>query len=141
MIRVQLQNSSHGYPTFSRVMSGASEAYGLFIFPSHLSLPSHIQALPELMVFINNGNDILSFYKEEAAGETVNRVSWLAECHRISKTQALKDLVEEAIEKRKRILEILAPCKEAREAFLHFSRGYVGFHAGLKRYRLSELDL
>ncbi|KAF5360314.1 hypothetical protein D9758_009124 [Tetrapyrgos nigripes] len=138
---MRLRSVSCGYPTFSRVMSGASEAYGLFIFPANLPLPSFIQALPELMVYINNGNDILSFYKEEASGETVNRVSWLAQCHGYPKLDAVRELLEEAVMKREQILLILKPSKEACNAFLRFTSGYIGFHAGLKRYRLGELDL
>lgn len=43
------------FPTFARVMSGASETYALFIFPPELALTAYLQALPDLMVYINNG--------------------------------------------------------------------------------------
>lgn len=36
-------------------MSGASEAYALFVFPPKTPFEAYIQALPEMMVFINNG--------------------------------------------------------------------------------------
>ena len=36
-------------------MSGASETYALFMFPRDLELPSFIQTLQQLMIFINNG--------------------------------------------------------------------------------------
>jgi hypothetical protein len=40
-------------------MSGASETYGLFAFPNSIPVQSYIQALPELMIFINNGKYVL----------------------------------------------------------------------------------
>lgn len=36
-------------------MSGASETYALFMFPPGQPLPHYLQALPDLMIFINNG--------------------------------------------------------------------------------------
>jgi hypothetical protein len=56
---LQLRADAHGYPTFSRVISGASEAYALFGFPPELALPTFIQALPEVMIYINNGKYII----------------------------------------------------------------------------------
>ncbi|KAF8649384.1 hypothetical protein AX16_005825 [Volvariella volvacea WC 439] len=138
---MKLQHSAVGYPTFSRVMSGASEAYALFSFPKELPLQSFIQALPEMMIYINNGNDILSFYKEDSDGETVNRPSWLAECHQVSKNKALKMLEDAAVEAHTRILQTLKPHQGAYEAYSAFSKGYIGFHSGLQRYRLHELNL
>ncbi|EIN06376.1 terpenoid synthase [Punctularia strigosozonata HHB-11173 SS5] len=136
-----LRIGAFGYPTFSRVMSGASETYALFAFPSDLPLQTFIQCLPEMMVYINNGNDILSFYKEELAGETVNRVSFLAAVHGISKNESLKRLVDEGVAAHERVQQILEAHQPALDAYLAFSHGYIGFHAGAKRYRLTELDL
>lgn len=36
-------------------MSGASETYTLFIFPPQLPLSWKLEALPDCMVYINNG--------------------------------------------------------------------------------------
>lgn len=36
-------------------MSGASETYALFMFPPELPLKTYLQALPDCMVYINNG--------------------------------------------------------------------------------------
>ncbi|EKG19621.1 Terpenoid synthase [Macrophomina phaseolina MS6] len=52
---VILEPSAHRFPTFSRVMSGASETYALFMFPSDEPLRHILQALPDCMTFINNG--------------------------------------------------------------------------------------
>ncbi|KAJ7706343.1 isoprenoid synthase domain-containing protein [Mycena rosella] len=133
--------SALGYPTFSRVMSGASEAYALFIFPCDLALPGFVQTLQQVMIFINNGNDILSFYKEDLDGESVNRISFLAAQSGRSKQAVLAELVEEAIKAYTNVLAILAPKPEALAAFRAFAAGYIGFHATATRYRLDELKL
>ncbi|KAJ6626459.1 isoprenoid synthase domain-containing protein [Mycena sp. CBHHK59/15] len=133
--------SALGYPTFSRVMSGASEAYTLFIFPRDFVLPAFVQTLQQVMIFINNGNDILSFYKEDLDGESVNHISFLAAQSGRSKQAVLRDLVEEAVAAHNNVLAILAPHPEALAAFGAFVPGYIGFHASAKRYRLDELNL
>ena len=84
-------------------------------------------------------SDVLSFYKEELAGETVNRISLLAACSGTTKMTAVRRVADEATEAYGRIYSILSAHKPAQQAFLKFSVGYVGFHTGLKRYRLDEL--
>ncbi|TFK38295.1 isoprenoid synthase domain-containing protein [Crucibulum laeve] len=130
---------AHGYTTFSRVMSGASEVYALFAFPTDIPLQGYIQALHDMTMFINNGNDILSFYKEDLAGENVNRISNLANCFGTSKLEVLRRLSEDASTYHSQVMQILEPCPAAFEAYSHFSKGYIGFHASLSRYRLGEL--
>ena len=90
---------------------------------------------------ISYSSDILSFYKEELAGETVNRISQLAVCRKISKERALNSLVSGAAGSHKRVFEILATHPGAHKAYASFSQGYIGFHAGLRRYKLDELHL
>ncbi|KAJ3811046.1 Trichodiene synthase-domain-containing protein [Lentinula lateritia] len=130
------------YPAFSRIMSGVSELYALAIFPSMKTpLESFIQALPTLMVFIVNVNDILSFYKEELYGETVNQISLLALCRDRSKSHAFHSLIHETVEAHEKIIRILEPDREALDAYKEFARGYVEFHVSLdSRYRLNELE-
>ena len=86
-------------------------------------------------------SDILSFYKEESDGETVNRVSWLAECREVDKEEALRSLVDDAVAAHDKVLQILSPDRRAHDAFMAFAHGYVGFHSGAGRYRLEDLDL
>ena len=83
----------------------------------------------------------LSFYKEELAGETVNRVSLLASCRGISKIQVLKEMSHDAGHSYHSVLSILDAHPEATLSYKKFAQGYVGFHAGLRRYRLDELQL
>ncbi|TFY60301.1 hypothetical protein EVG20_g7470 [Dentipellis fragilis] len=76
-----LEKSAVRYPIFARVMTGAGEMFALWVFGVQgLPLSAYLQAVPDIVDFINYGNDILSFYKEEMAGETVNLVHTLARC-------------------------------------------------------------
>jgi hypothetical protein len=83
-------------------------------------------------------SDILSFYKEELAGESVNRVSILAATRGVSKQNALKQLADDAVTAHETVLQIVSPFMDAYETYLKFSHGYIGFHAALSRYRLRE---
>jgi hypothetical protein len=88
-----------------------------------------------------NNSDILSFYKEEKAGDDMNYVSLLATTRKITKLQALRILVDEGIAAHERIVRILAPSKEASDLYQKFCQGYLGFHVYTERYRLDELAL
>ncbi|KAF8889652.1 isoprenoid synthase domain-containing protein [Infundibulicybe gibba] len=120
-----------GFPTFSRNLSGASEAYALFIFPPEIPLQSYIQ--------VRFRFDILSFYKEECAGEKTNRVSTLANSSRKSKLEVLEVLSRDSIQCKSQLEEAFRPTPAASRVVSDFFHGYVGFHASLKRYRLVEL--
>ncbi|KAH7921311.1 terpenoid synthase [Leucogyrophana mollusca] len=137
-----LSHEAQSYSNYYRLMSGFAEAYAIFAFPPELPLEDYIQAIPDMMIFINNTNDILSFYKEEVGGEPVNQASIVAACNNISKIDALGRLADAAVEAHTKVLRILSPHPAARDAYLSFSHGYIGFHvAADDRYRLSELDL
>ncbi|KII94515.1 hypothetical protein PLICRDRAFT_120583 [Plicaturopsis crispa FD-325 SS-3] len=138
---MMLEPRAQRYPKFSRRMSGSPETYAVSIFPPALPLQSYIQAMPDLEVFINCTNDLMSFYKEELVGEQVNQVSLIAKCRCITKREALRVLEDQVVAAHDNIVEILAPHEDAACAFKRFVRGYIAFHTSLKRYKLDELDL
>jgi hypothetical protein len=127
------------YAAFSRVMCGASETYAMFVFPTQIPLPVYIQAFPEVMNFLNKTNDVLSFYKEELAGETINHISNMARCRGVSKIEVLRLLCDEVVTCHLQSLNILSPHHEAHAVYSKFSQGYIDFHTSLTRYRLDEL--
>ncbi|KAK0446785.1 hypothetical protein EV421DRAFT_1901624 [Armillaria borealis] len=86
-----------------------------------------------------SANDVLSFYKEESAGEEMNQVSLLASCSKCPKIEAVKQLVDITVGAHRNILDILCPDKAALDAYLSFSDGYLRAHVGISRYRLEEL--
>ncbi len=90
-----------------------------------------------LIFFLSS--DVLSFYKEESAGEEMNQVSLLASCSKCPKIEAVKQLVDTTVGAHLNILDILCPDKAALDAYLSFSDGYLRAHVGISRYRLEEL--
>ncbi|KAJ7878913.1 hypothetical protein B0H13DRAFT_1630935 [Mycena leptocephala] len=57
---------------FFRNKGGIADAYCLFNFPKRdcPDISAFLQVVPDMTIYINLGNDILSFYKEELQGET-----------------------------------------------------------------------
>ncbi|KAK6988662.1 terpenoid synthase [Favolaschia claudopus] len=66
------------FPHYMRGKSGIAEAYAALIFKAtkaqDLPLIRYVRALPDLLFFLEVNNDVLSFYKEELAGETYNLI-------------------------------------------------------------------
>ena len=101
--------------------------------------PSHrltdISDLPSLF-----RSDVLSFYKEEIAGDVGNHISLLARRQGVSKMMAFQQLADKAVKSAAQVSKILEADKEAHDAWQHFKAGYLGNHASLEgRYRLAEL--
>ncbi|KAH7928297.1 terpenoid synthase [Leucogyrophana mollusca] len=137
-----LLREAQKYSEYYRLLSGYADAFAIFIFPPGLPLDTYIQALPEIAVFLNNVNDVLSFYKEELAGESINQVSILAACQDIPKIDALRQLSDAAAEAHERTVQILSRYPDACEAYRTFVGGFIAFHvAATERYRLDELEL
>ena len=87
-------------------------------------------------------SDILSFYKEDLAGETANRTTVLATVNKQSKQQALSGLVDETVAAYLNALAVLEKDPEALASLKNFAAGYLCFHFAVNtRYRLSELTL
>ncbi|EIN07076.1 terpenoid synthase [Punctularia strigosozonata HHB-11173 SS5] len=138
---MSIRSGAVRYPYWARVMSGVSEAYALFAFPPEMPFTDFVQAIPEIVVFINCANDVLSFYKEVLAGESTNYVSVEARLHRISKIESLRRIADETATSHERSQQMLEACPKALEAYMALSHGYVAFHACSERYRLNEAGL
>ncbi|KAA1475645.1 terpenoid synthase [Dentipellis sp. KUC8613] len=128
------------YPAFIRRMSGFSELLGFFVFTPDVPLEISLPVLPDLMTFLCYANDVLSFYKEELANEEENLVYTLARCRRVHPSDALREVIEDAVAAHHRVLETLKPHSVAFDCYKQFSQGYIGFHVASKRYRLDELQ-
>lgn len=85
-------------------------------------------------------NDILSFYKEELAGETVTYVHLLrAVRHTENALAIVGDFIEEAVGLSKEIDTLLSA--DAKEMWEHWKIGYITYHLCDSRYKLAELSL
>ncbi|KAK0197842.1 isoprenoid synthase domain-containing protein [Armillaria mellea] len=129
------------YALFLRDLSGMPEAYTMFIFPKDLPYNLYFQALPLICEVVNFMNDITSFYKEECENETHNLISLLAGARGEPKCETLCYLVDRCIQAHERTLCILSPHEGVCSSYENFVKGYLAFHLGAKRYRLSELSL
>ncbi|KIJ11831.1 hypothetical protein PAXINDRAFT_137577 [Paxillus involutus ATCC 200175] len=139
---MQISATAKQYPSYQRVMSGSGEAYAVMAFPADIPFEEYIQAMPDIALFICTVNDVLSFYKEELAGESTNHVATIAARKGISRVEAFEELVDTSVELYERIVSTLQGSpRSAREAFEQFVVGYVGFHTSLTRYRLTEVGL
>ncbi|KAG6864705.1 hypothetical protein C0991_007777, partial [Blastosporella zonata] len=71
-----LLRGARRFPTFLRDRTGLGVPYALMIYPKSrpVAFVTCFQALPDMNFWIAAINDILSFYKEELAGETVNYI-------------------------------------------------------------------
>jgi len=91
--------------------------------------------MPHLSVF----SDILSFYKEEMAGDTANYLTLMAASRGITKLDALHEIIDKAMQVHHNILECLKPYKEAFGAYVSYFHGYIQFHLVAPRYKLGEI--
>ncbi|KAJ8508999.1 hypothetical protein ONZ45_g8773 [Pleurotus djamor] len=121
------------FPKFLRELSGTALAYSLFIFSRTVPLELYMQALPYMM------GDVLSFYKEELAGEDSNYVSTVASRQGCPKIKVLGELADSVASDYQTAVDILASCTPALEAWKSFANGYTTFHVSSKRYRLGEI--
>ncbi|KAF9810168.1 hypothetical protein IEO21_07099 [Rhodonia placenta] len=125
---------------YRRSVSGVSEAYACFIWEK-ASFPAancYIQAIPNVCLFINYVNDILSFYKEELVNELSNYINDRALVTGTSATDVLRDVIGETVAAAERVRGILGE-GDARDAWDAFARGYIKFHIDAPRYRLREV--
>ncbi|KAF5357508.1 hypothetical protein D9758_012538 [Tetrapyrgos nigripes] len=137
--KLGMKATESSYADFYRDISGAADLYSVFIFPKNLPISTYIQAIPDLRIIINQVNDVLSFYKEEKAGDNANFISFLAESLQISKVEAFQVAADKAIAAHENIMRILSPSKEAVECYQKFNHGYMAYHIYGKRYKLEEL--
>ncbi|KAF8554184.1 terpenoid synthase [Imleria badia] len=139
---MQISSAARQYPTYHRDMSGFADAPAFMVFPPEIPLTEYIQAIPEVMQFINELNDVLSFYKEELAAEDTNQISLMAARSKVSKLETLARMARSVTDVYGTIVGILeGSSARACDGFKQFVVGYFDFHFTVERYRLADLDL
>jgi hypothetical protein len=133
--------SAPRFPEYVRFKSGAPAQYGYWMFPrdKYPDVSAYIQAVPDLLSVINRMNDILSFYKEELAGENDNFVHMRAKVAGKDVISTLDDTCEETMLGIRNISATLASDAAAHKAFHVWLAGYIYHHLCTSRYRLKEL--
>ncbi|KZT73360.1 terpenoid synthase [Daedalea quercina L-15889] len=125
---------------YKRSMTATTEAYACFIWPN-VQFPDYrvyVRAIPDTMLYVSYVNDILSFYKEELAGEEDNYIHERALATGSSASNALQGVIDDTIAAVKRVRSVLGS-GEAREAWENFAAGYIRVHTDNPRYRLKEI--
>ncbi|KAF8586475.1 terpenoid synthase [Ramaria rubella] len=129
------------FPWFIRNGTGVGTAFAFMIFTKSAKIDpvKYLQAIPDMNFWIALTNDVLSFHKEELAGESANYIHNRAYVDNKAPLQVLVDVVEELQVSRNAIHKALALSAEALKAWIVFERGYVAWHIGLDRYKLRDL--
>ncbi|RDB27321.1 Trichodiene synthase [Hypsizygus marmoreus] len=131
------------FPGFLRDRTGLGIPYALFVLAKPHSehcirfFASCSQALPDMNFWIAGINDVLSFYKEECAGEQNNYIHNRAHADGKAPPAVLCDMIQELLEASDNIYVALPP--RARETWRSFEAGVIAWHLEQDRYRLKEL--
>ena len=89
-------------------------------------------------MLIIRSSEILSFYKEQKAGEEHNYVSHFAVTQGMTKEQVIRHLVDETITLIDRVRDLVDGPVE-KHAWDSFVAGFCQFHLTSPRYRLHEI--
>ncbi|KAI9038846.1 terpenoid synthase [Aspergillus affinis] len=138
--------STPSFPRYFRLKSGMPEAFAFFPFPTldngEDTLDEYILLLPDLIDFIDAGNDILSFYKESIlADDRENCIHQYADAHSVSPMESLIhhcELLKECVSNLRTSLSKYPRWKDNVEQFI---QGYLGFHIACDRYHLSDFAI
>ncbi|KAL0565469.1 hypothetical protein V5O48_016558 [Marasmius crinis-equi] len=138
-----LHPSAENWPRFLRAKTGVAPGYSHAVFPrtAHPDMSAYVQVLPDMDNFLTHGNDILSFYKEDLAGEEMSYVAVRARISGKDPLRVISEMVDEITRSHERIIAVLSDHPEALKWWLTFEKGYIWWHLSLKRYRLSEIGL
>ncbi|KAJ6459594.1 isoprenoid synthase domain-containing protein [Mycena sanguinolenta] len=141
--KMAVRPSAISWPKYLRAMSGVGPGYSCAIFPkqTHHDISAYIQILPDIGDYFCLANDVLSFYKEELAGETTNQVHLRADTTGKHPKRVLVEMVEEVRDLHIRITATLEKQPEALAAWKTFEYGYLAWHLSIERYKLSQLGL
>ncbi|KAI0549851.1 longiborneol synthase [Xylaria curta] len=131
------------FPYYFRDMSGVGIGYALFCYPKAIypDIGRFVEAFPDMAMFINKSNDVLSFYKEEVGGDKRNYINNRALCEEKSALQVLEMVKSDTLECTMRVRRILGGSGKYAKSWEDFMRGYIAMHTTNPRYLLSELSL
>ncbi|KAF8629915.1 hypothetical protein AX15_003193 [Amanita polypyramis BW_CC] len=122
-----------------RTMTGTSLIHVFFAFPSGVRPEIYLTALPPMLKFVEHTNDVLSFYKEELAGETSNYISMRAKINGTTKLEELKNTVADCVDAYQQIERLGHEYPSVCGPLVSCWPGYMRFHLSAPRYRLLEL--
>ncbi|KAG6916590.1 hypothetical protein DXG01_006240 [Tephrocybe rancida] len=125
---MKISESAESWPDYLRDKTGIAAAYAFMIFPKSrdYKVSDFIQTIGDIMIFINLANDVLSFYKEEKAGESGNYIHNRAYINGKSTSDTLKDVSRDAVAAYLRVSAVLESQSTASyEMWKTFGPGYM----------------
>ncbi|KAK8065100.1 hypothetical protein PG997_011847 [Apiospora hydei] len=136
-------SSGRSWARYVREKDGGGDAVAYFTFPKSMypSQEEYLECIPDLARYINLANDVLSFYKEERAGEDDNFISQMAMYEDKDKLAVVEDLIDDVAKAVARIRATIQGKEPYASAVEDHILGYVAFHKLSPRYRLSEVGL
>jgi len=128
---------------YIRDLTGVAIAFALFSFTKrgNFNMLNVIQALPDMNYWISLTNDLLSFHKEELAGETGTYIYNRAKNDNKSRYETCEEIVAELGKARQTIHATLASNPAALKTWKIWERGYVEWHIIQDRYRMKDLEI
>ncbi|KAJ8133476.1 hypothetical protein O1611_g150 [Lasiodiplodia mahajangana] len=128
---------------YFREKTGIAEVYSLMTFPKTLcpEMSQYMEALPDMMKYINFTNDVFSFYKEECAQETDNYVHSKAAYEGVDAYEMLRRIIEETLSAQRRIKLVLEGKEPYAQLWNDHALGFIAFHKVSDRYKLRDLGL
>ncbi|CAG1974723.1 unnamed protein product [Fusarium graminearum] len=141
--RIERTKAGHSWAWFMREKDGVGEAYAWFTFPKKLceDKSRFLEVIPDLSMWIGLTNDILSFWKEEQAGEKHNYIHSRGWYEDKDTWSTFEDIVDDVKLKTRNMRLVL----NGRDTYLQLLNshllGYIAFHKLNTRYRLWEVGL
>jgi hypothetical protein len=129
----ELNRDAPGFPDWLRFKTGLSPMYSLLALAraSDPQLPTgtgglekHVQTIPDVIIFTNIVNDVISWYKEHLAGEQKNYIAMRAHKDGVDVVAALRTVADEGIRVYNRALAALADEPEYRANFDAYAKGH-----------------
>ncbi|KAI0124138.1 longiborneol synthase [Xylariales sp. AK1849] len=141
--KMTVTKAGERFPYWYRSISGLDIGYAVFCYPKALypDLGCFIEAVPDMAIFINISNDVLSFYKEELGGDTRNYINNRAMCTGQDTLTVLEQVKKETVDSAKRAKAVLKGRGRYAQSWDESVRGYMAMHTTNPRYRLSDMDL
>jgi hypothetical protein len=130
------------FPLFLRERTGLGLPGALMLFsPTQpVEFVDCFRALGDMTFWTAAVNDLLSFFKEQLAGETATYIHTRASAEGRSPVEVLSALTDELCAASRNITQALSADPVAAETWRMFEYGVVAWHLENDRYRLRELD-
>ncbi|KAM3505002.1 hypothetical protein MY11210_008139 [Beauveria gryllotalpidicola] len=132
-----------GFCWYMRARDGDGEAYAWFAYPKSQfpNLDTPIEAIEDMSRCFDLVNDVLSFYKEVANGETDTYIHRRAAYAKSGLYAALEKTAQDVIGCIHRIRAVLKGKGIYERAWWLYITGYIQWHISVERYKLCEVGV